>query len=416
MLESLGNEFLMRLAGGPSAEVRLLERSTSSLRVGIYSHKLPEWRESGRISRLASAVTRVTDSEYELAVVGTRLAGALVPDPGFGFDSFICSPLNEQALEAAQDLASEDRGPLSPLLLHGPSASGKTHLLRAIAHTIRQRRPDARILCIDSETLCQQMISALRRGVLSSFRSKLCSLDALLLDDVESLARRDATQEAISEALEALQPGAAIIALTASRAPGQIGGLVEPLRSRIATCRTVSLSEPEWEARVAIVLERAISWNVEISPEVASLLVATLDPLLQQLDTTLTRLLQNNRAFPRGLLKVDAVQRALSHPRAPLPPSSGTRIISLVSRHFGLRLADLRSASRSRRVAIPRQIAMYLLRRHCGLSFPEIGQRFRRHHTTAMHACRHIERERDQNSGLRSTLALLEKDLQQMSS
>ena len=135
---------------------------------------------------------------------------------------------------------------------------------------------------------------------------------------------------------------------------------------------------------------------------------------LSKLDVELTRLLSHPRT-QEGLLDPDLVRRLLAEDSRGAAPLSPDLVIDFVTRHFNLRVADLRSPSRSPRLTTPRQIGMYLLRRHCGLSYPEIGQCFDRHHTTAMHACRRIEERREKQSSLRATVGLLEKELMRLS-
>ena len=154
-------------------------------------------------------------------------------------------------------------------------------------------------------------------------------------------------------------------------------------------------------------------WRMHANPEVAALLVSELGTHFERLDTVLTRLV-THPSCAQGLPEVEAVRRALDLGVPKLSRLPADTVIGLVARHFNLRPSDLRSATRSPRVATPRQIAIYLVRRYCRLSYPDIAQRFRRHHTTAIHSCRQIQRQREQNAGVRAALTLLEKELHKL--
>jgi chromosomal replication initiator protein len=185
---------------------------------------------------------------------------------------------------------------------------------------------------------------------------------------------------------------------------------MEPLRERIRSGTALELIAPEWETRVAIILDRIRRWQVQAEPEVATFLAGKLRADLQRIDSVLTRLL-THPSCRSGLSDLEVVRHLLDeasrHPLRVAPEE----VISTVARHFNLRQRDLRSSTRSRRVAGPRQIAMYLLRQHCGLSYPEIGRRFERHHTTALHSVRLTRQRLNESAALRSAVALLEKEL-----
>jgi chromosomal replication initiator protein len=186
--------------------------------------------------------------------------------------------------------------------------------------------------------------------------------------------------------------------------------LEKPLRACLQTGVSMRLHPPEWETRVAIVLDRIARWEVEARPDVASEIVSNLGEDLRHLDGLLTGLM-TQPLCQEGLTDAPLIRRILAQGPGRSARLSPEAVLSVITRHFNVRLTDLRSATRTPRVIAPRHIAMYMLKRHCGLSFPEVGQRLHRHHTTAIHAFRKIERQRLKEAGLHATLSLLEKDL-----
>ena len=224
----------------------------------------------------------------------------------------------------------------------------------------------------------------------------------LLLDDVHALHGREATQEELLRSLEQLEERGVPVAVALAKPPERCTGLIEPLRKRLARLEQLEVRPPEWETRLAIVLARTRSWGVEPKPAVAELLASRLRGNLAQLDVLLTRLLTQS-SCSHALDDIGAVKHLLSHASDPLIRVTPEDVLNAVAQQFNVRPRDLRSSSRSPRITTPRQIAMYLVRRHCGLSYPEIGRRFAKHHTTALHSDRVVQqparREREPARG-----------------
>jgi chromosomal replication initiator protein len=199
--------------------------------------------------------------------------------------------------------------------------------------------------------------------------------------------------------------------LLASSRPGpHLRQIVPALAARLGAGEAFELTAPGWETRVAIVLDRVRAWDARATPDVAAQLATSLRSDLERLDAVLTRLMAESGAAT-GLEDPALVQQILEGGSATHRPPSPEQVIELVARHFGVRLRELRSSSRAARTSTPRQIAIYLLRRHCGLSYPEVGRHFQRHHTTALHSDRLVQRQLESDPGLRATLVLLEKEL-----
>ena len=383
--------------------------TATTLRVGVDGQRLRTWVDEGWLSSLDLALDSVADGAYDLALIPIEENAELHSDPSYTLATFVTSPANRGARELAEKLATAGP-PGAPVLIHGPSGSGKTHLLRAIARDFGRANPGAPVVLRGAEELSLELIDAIWNKDLDGFRLRLQHARALLIDDLQVLVGREATQEQLALTLAALHGSSAPVVLASSRPPARLSQLVAPLREQLARMRAVELAVPEWETRVAIILDRMRRWRSQASPEVTSFLAGRLRTGLDRLDTVLTRLM-THPACIKGLVDVDMVRHVLNDANRRELTVAPEEVISLVARHFNLRLRDLRSTSRSPRVTGPRQIAMYLVRRHCGLSYPEIGRRFGRHHTTALHSDRLVQRQLDQNGSLRAAVTLLEKDL-----
>jgi chromosomal replication initiator protein len=395
-------------------DLRQIEERTGALRVGLPSSTLGGWLTGGQLNQLRSSVNVVSGGRLELAVSPFDAPAPPLPiDPTHTFARFIVGPSNQEAhaaVEAAMRSAVSGR---SPLFLHGPPGSGKTHLLHATAHALSQAS-NADVTYVTANDLCNDLIAAISDHALERFRWHYQRRGALIIDNIAALTGRDATQSELHPIFEALAAQGTPVIVAAREAPAELEGFSDALRARLGAGLVTELHPPEWETRVAILLDRAKRWSVAIEPDVASFMVARAGSNLDALDLFLTRLLCQ-RELPSALVDVDLVARALERGHLSTLKAPPSAVTSLVARHFNLRVRDLRSSSRSRRITLPRQVAMYLMREHCALSFPDIGRRFGRHHTTVLHSCRRIASELRDNGNLRAALSLMEKELVQMS-
>jgi len=395
-----------------SHHTRALERRADELRVAIDSAELEGWLRGGQLSALETSLSTLTDGATALALVPAERmeSGA---DPSFTFTSFIASPANSATRARALAFARGAKSNGGALAIHGGRGSGKTHLLRAIAAQLAQQGLDPVVACC-AEQLSLDLIAAIGRDEIEEFRMRLGRAAALVVDDLEALVGRDATQEELARALDALGARGAPIAVALSRPADRQPGLVDPLRSALARFTPLETRAPEWETRVAIVVAHARRWGAEPSDPVAAFLATKLRSVLGQLDATLTRLMTRASAG-NALFDLEVVKRLLNETGEKPIQISPADVLNAVARHFNVRVRDLRSQSRSGRVTVPRQVAMYLMRRYCALSYPEIGRLFSRHHTTALHSDRVVQGQLAENASLRAAVVLVEKELLRLS-
>jgi chromosomal replication initiator protein len=414
LLHHLAHRLAPHTRDAIATNTRCLERTAGQLRVAANAAELDAWIRAGHLGAIEGALASLSDGAVALAFVPVDDVAALHSDPSYTFATFVTSPANAAARDRARAFAKLRGGAGQAILFHGPLAAGKTHLLRAIAAARAERSPAASSLLRSGEQLSLELVAAIRADEIEQFRARLASAGALLVDDVHALAGREATQEELVGALDALSARGVPVALTSARPTERTAGLIEPLRERLAAIEAIEVRPAEWETRVAIVQARSRRWGVEPSPAVATFLAGRSRANLGGLDGVLTRLLGRSSST-RSLEDVDVVRHLLSDAADRLERVTPEDVLTAVSRHFNVRLRELYSTSRSPRITTPRQIAMYLVRRHCGLSYPEIGRRFRRHHTTALHSDRVVQEHLAENASLRAAVLLVEKELARIS-
>jgi chromosomal replication initiator protein len=322
--------------------------------------------------------------------IGARL------NPDFTFASFIEGKSNHFAKAAALQVAENPGRAYNPLFIYGGVGLGKTHLMHAIGHMIRERSPDARVAYVHSERFVSEMVRSLQHNTIDAFKSAYRSLHALLIDDIQFFAGKERSQEEFFHTFNALLEGQHQIILTCDRYPKEVAGLEERLKSRFGWGLTVAIEPPELETCVAILIGKAQAAGVALPEEVAFFIAKRIRSNVRELEGALRRVIANAR-FAGVPITLDFTKEALRD-LLTLQARLVTveNIQKTVADYFKLRVADLLSKRRSRSVARPRQVAMALAKELTSHSLPEIGDAFGgRDHTTVLHACRRIRELRD---------------------
>jgi chromosomal replication initiator protein len=360
---------------------------------------------------LRQAVSDVIGPRQVLLEVTAREQGELFPDtlprrvdrqalamrallnPRCTFASFVVGASNQFAHAASRAVASQPGHHYNPLFIYGGPGLGKTHLVNAIGHAILERRPEARVTYLATETFVNDLIASLRRDRMEEFKQRLRGVDLLIVDDVHALAGRERTQEEFFHTFNTLHAQRAQIVLTSDKVPKDIPGLEERLRSRFEWGLIADLQPPDLETRVAIVEKKAELEGIPITHEVALFLADQLASNVRVLEGALTRL-GAHASLHRYEITVDTAREVLATLQPTRHASRVTYdgILAVVCERFGLRPSDLASRRRSRHIALPRHVAMYLCRRLLNTSFPRLGELFQRDHSTVIHGVTSIER------------------------
>jgi len=309
----------------------------------------------------------------------------------FTFTSFIEGKSNHFAKAAALQVAENPGSAYNPLFIYGGVGLGKTHLMHAIGHLIRERNPGARVAYLHSERFVSDMVRALQHNRINEFKNTYRSLHALLIDDIQFFAGKDRSQEEFFHTFNALIEGQHQVILTCDRYPKEVEGLEERLKSRFGWGLTVAIEPPDLETCVAILLGKAQIVGVALPEEVAFFIAKCIRSNVRELEGALRRVIANARFLGRPIT-LDFAREALKDLLA-LQARLVTveNIQKTVADYYKVRIADLLSKRRSRSVARPRQVAMALAKELTTHSLPEIGDAFGgRDHTTVMHACKRI--------------------------
>jgi chromosomal replication initiator protein len=310
----------------------------------------------------------------------------------FTFSSFVEGKSNQLARAAAYQVAENPGHTYNPLFLYGGVGLGKTHLMHAIAHMIKERDPDARVAYVHSERFVSDMVRALQHNHINEFKSAYRSLDALLIDDIQFFADKDRSQEEFFHTFNALLEGQHHVILSCDRYPKEVDGLEERLKSRFGWGLTVAIEPPELETCVAILMTKAQGTGVALPEEVAFFIAKRIRSNVRELEGALRRVIANSR-FTGHPITMDFTREALKDLLS-LQAKLVTieNIQKTVADYYKVRVADLLSKRRSRSVARPRQVAMALAKELTSHSLPEIGDAFGgRDHTTVLHACKRIK-------------------------
>jgi chromosomal replication initiator protein len=319
-----------------------------------------------------------------------QIGGKLNPESTF--DLFVEGKSNHFAKAAAMQVAENPGKAYNPLFIYGGTGLGKTHLMHAVGHVIKQRDPSARVAYVHSERFVGDMVKAVQHNSMNEFKAAYRSLSALLIDDIQFFARKDRSQEEFFHTFNALFEGQNQIIMTCDRYPKEIDGLEERLKSRFGWGLTVAIEPPELETSAAILISKAQASHVELPEEVAFFVAKRIRSNVRELEGALRRIIANAR-FTGQPITLDFAKEALKdllNMQARLVTIEN--IQKTVADYFKLRISDLLSERRSRMVARPRQIAMALAKELTAHSLPEIGEAFGgRDHTTVMHACKRVK-------------------------
>ena len=311
------------------------------------------------------------------------------------FDNFIVGKSNQLARAAALQVAENPGKAYNPLFIYGGVGLGKTHLMHAVGNFMLQRKPDAKIVYLHSETFVATMVTALQLNAINEFKRFYRSVDALLIDDIQFFAGKERSQEEFFHTFNALLEGGQQIILTCDRFHKEINGLEERLKSRFGWGLTVAVEPPELETRAAILIKKAAQVNVDLPSEAAIFIAQRLRSNVRELEGALKKVIAHSNFIGRGI-DLELIREALKDLFA-LQDKMVTidNIQRSVAEYYKIKMGDMLSKKRNRSVARPRQVAMSLSKELTNHSLPEIGDAFGgRDHTTVLHACRQISKLR----------------------
>jgi chromosomal replication initiator protein len=315
-------------------------------------------------------------------------------NPRYTFDTFVIGSGNRFAHAASLAVAEAPAKAYNPLFIYGGVGLGKTHLMHAIGHYVLGHTPSSRVVYISSEKFTNEFINSIRDNKTIQFRNKYRSVDILLIDDIQFLAGKEQTQEEFFHTFNALHEANKQIIISSDRPPKEIPTLEDRLRSRFEWGLITDVQPPDLETRIAILRKKAIADNLDVPSEVLAFIADRVDTNIRELEGALIRVVAYSALMNQPVSPVLAAE-ALKD----IMPHSRPKVISIqdiqqeVCNYYRLRVEELKSKKRTKSVAFPRQIAMYLCRELTDHSLPKIGEDFGgRDHTTVIHAHEKISR------------------------
>lgn len=357
-----------------------------------------EFIESKFIAPLQEVLHNLTGDPITIVVVTgeyTAPSTSTSPYDDYTFERFIVGSSNKFAHAAALAVSQRPAAENNPLFIYGNSGLGKTHLMYAIANVLRRTHPEYRIIYVKGEDFTNELITAIQEGNVQAFRNKYRMVDLLLLDDVQFIAGKERTQEEFFHTFNALYEAKKQIVLTSDRPPKEINTLEDRMKTRFEWGLLADIQQPDFETRIAIIRDKAVKMGVELPDDVSNYIAENIQANIRQLEGAVKKIKAMHELMGERIT-VSLAENAIDALRTENPGLNPTpeRIMEAVANYFYIPVEQMISQNRSKDVAYPRQMAMYMIRQELEYSFPDIAKIFKRDHTTVMHACNKIEEER----------------------
>jgi chromosomal replication initiator protein len=300
----------------------------------------------------------------------------------------------------------------NPLFIYGGVGLGKTHVVNAIGHRAAIKRPGLKVVYLSSESFMNELIGSLRRDKMDEFKSKFRNIDLLILDDVQFIAGKERTQEEFFHTFNSLYESHKQIVITSDKFPKEIPGLEDRLRNRFEWGLIADIQPPDMETRVAILQKKAETEAVQLPHDVAIFLASNIDSNVRELEGSLTRL-GAFASLTRSVITIDLAKEVLRNSlKGAQREVTVESIQKTICDYYNIKLGDLKAKRRTKNIAFPRQVAMYLCRKYTETSFPAIGDKFGgRDHSTVIHAARTIEKRIKEDPFMQTTIEKLERNL-----
>jgi chromosomal replication initiator protein len=327
----------------------------------------------------------------------------------YTFDNFVVGPSNRLAHAASLAVAERPSRSYNPLFLYGGVGLGKTHLLHAIGNVCNSA--DLRVLYVSSEEFTNDLVNAIRGQTTEEFRDRYRQIDVLLIDDIQFIAGKEATQEEFFHTFNTLHGTGRQIIVSSDRAPKAMSTLEERLCSRFEWGLIADIQPPDLETRIAILISKAEACGASVPDEILVLIASRIQSNIRELEGALNRVVALSKLTHQPLT-LEVAETALSSLLPRRTELTKDQIIQTVAHHFGVEVAALQGRSRSRAIARPRQVAMYLIREETEASLPQIGAILGgRDHTTILYGCERIADLMEEDANLRREIIALRQQL-----
>jgi chromosomal replication initiator protein len=398
-----------------------IDSNISSVEISVQPERsLKSSNEDNDKNSAAAAAEAATTAAVGMAkgenrrVSDNSPAGISAPlDSRFSFDNFVVGKPNEFAYAAARRVAEAPSVPFNPLFLYGGVGLGKTHLMHAIALHISQQDPKRTVIYLSAEKFMYRFIRALKEQNTVDFKEMFRNVDVLMIDDVQFIGGKGATQEEFFHTFNALVDQGRQIVISADKSPSDLEGMEERLQSRLNCGLVADIHATTYELRLGILESKAEQLKVDVPQKMMEFLAHKITSNVRELEGALNRVVAHAQLVGREIT-LETTQEVLHDLlRANDRRVTIEEIQKRVASHFNIRISDMHSARRARSVARPRQVAMYLAKQLTSRSLPEIGRKFGgRDHTTVMHAVKKVEELRECDSSFAEDVELLRRMLE----
>lgn len=316
-------------------------------------------------------------------------------NPKYTFENFVIGPSNQFAQAAAKAVAEAPGKTYNPFFVYGGVGLGKTHLISAIGNAVIDRKPDFAVIYVSAEQFTNEVVSAIRHDRMGELKEKYRNLDLLLLDDIHFIANKTQTQEEFFHTFNTIYERQKQIVISSDRPPKEIGAMTDRLKSRFSMGLIADIQPPELETKVAILLKKAEMEKIHIPEDVAYYLASRVKSNIRELEGCLIRLGAQSSLTGKPIDKemaLNILHDLIDEDEKPVTPE---QIQKIICEHFSIKLADIKAKKRTKEVALPRQIAMYLCKQLTNLSLGDIGKNFGgKDHATVLYACKQIEEKK----------------------
>lgn len=424
------------------APIKLAGSTEGSLELEVPNRFFLEWIKDHYQPLIIEILKQITETEFKLAfkvrttarpeqkvqakaakpstekgrtkttLTRTKRAASLALNSKYTFEKFVVGKDNEFAHAACVAVSSNLSSKYNPLFIYGDVGLGKTHLLQAIGQRAMQLDPSIKVCYYTSEKFMNEFISFVSRQKMGDFRKKFRNVDLLLIDDIQFWAGKERTQEEFFHTFNSLYEAHKQIVVTSDKFPKDIAGIEERLRSRFEWGLVADIQPPDIETKIAILQKKALEEAIKIPLDVAELLATLSESNIRELEGYLTRVIAVSSLTGRAInleMAKDALKNLTRDKVEKIPGPD--EIIKAVAIYYNIKVSDIKSKKRTKAIALPRQVFMYIARNYAKLSFPEIGSFCDKDHSTAIHAIKKITRDLKADIDLRHAINTIKKDI-----
>jgi len=333
-------------------------------------------------------------------------------NPKYTFDNFVTGPSNQFAQAAAKAVAEGPGKTYNPLFIYGGVGLGKTHLMTSIGNAVIDKNPEMSVIYVSAEQFTNEVVASIRHEKMGDLKEKYRNVDLLLLDDIHFIANKTQTQEEFFHTFNAIYERQKQIVISSDRPPKEIGAVTDRLRSRFTMGLIADIQPPEFETKIAILQKKAEMEKIAVPEEVAHYLAAKVKTNIRELEGCLIRLGAQASLTGRPInidMAKSILQDLIEDDEKPVTTDQIQRV---VAEHFGLKISDMKAKKRTKEVALPRQIAMYLSKQLTSLSLSDIGKNFGgKDHATVIYACKQIEDKRSKDEVFNRMIEILSRKI-----